>query len=88
MVLLHVTAIDSDGEVVLDYHRCPLLPARRDDPGEAGDDVQAAADRAAQRDVHDLVPTDWRLDSLRAVEPPVRRNQVVNISLCRAIPPP
>ena len=65
MVLLHVTAIDADGEVVLDYHRCPLLPARRDDPGEAGDDVQVAADRAAQRDVHDLVPTDWRLDSLR-----------------------
>ncbi|MGZ6588720.1 MAG: aldolase/citrate lyase family protein [Solirubrobacteraceae bacterium] len=40
-------------------------PARRDDPGDAGDDVQAAADRAAQRDVHDLVPTDWRLDALR-----------------------
>ena len=65
MVLLHVTAVDADGEVVLDYYRCPLLPARSDDPGEAGDDVQAVADRAAQRDVHDLIPTHWRLDALR-----------------------
>ena len=28
MVLLHVTAVDADGQVVLDYYRCPLLPAR------------------------------------------------------------
>ena len=36
MVLLHVTAVDADGQVVLDYYRCPLLPARADDPDEAG----------------------------------------------------
>ena len=40
MVLLHVTAVDADGQIVLDYYRCPLLPARADDPDEAGDDVQ------------------------------------------------
>ena len=28
MVLLHVTATDADGQIVLDYYRCPLLPAR------------------------------------------------------------
>jgi citrate lyase beta subunit/acyl dehydratase len=65
MVLLHVTSADSEGQVVLDYYRCPLLPARRDDPDEAGDDIQAAADRAAERDVHDLIPGHWRLDGLR-----------------------
>jgi citrate lyase beta subunit/acyl dehydratase len=65
MVLLHVTAVDAAGQVVLDYYRCPLLPARRDDPDEAGDDVRAVADRAAQRDVHDLIPTHWRLEVLR-----------------------
>jgi acyl dehydratase len=65
MVLLHVTAAAADGQVVLDYHRCPLLPARAEDPDEAGDDIQAAVDRAAQRDVHDLIPTHWRLDALR-----------------------
>jgi citrate lyase beta subunit/acyl dehydratase len=65
MVLLHVTAEDADGQVVLDYHRCPLLPARQEDPAETGDDIQAAADRAAERDVHDLIPSHWRLDGLR-----------------------
>jgi len=65
MVLLHVTAAAADGQVVLDYYRCPLLPARVEDPEEAGDDIQAAADRAAQRDVHELIPADWRLDGLR-----------------------
>jgi acyl dehydratase len=66
MVLLHVTATDEGGRVVLDYHRCPLLPAREPDPDEAGDDVQAAAERAALRDVHDLVPAHWHLEALRA----------------------
>ena len=28
MVLLHVTSADADGGTILDYHRCPLLPAR------------------------------------------------------------
>jgi acyl dehydratase len=65
MVLLHVTAADAEGQVVLDYYRCPLLPARREDRDEAGDDIQAAADRAAERDVHDLIPAHWRLDGLR-----------------------
>jgi citrate lyase beta subunit/acyl dehydratase len=65
MVLLHVTAVDAEGEVVLDYHRCPLLAAREDGRDEAGDDIRAAADRAAERDVHDLIPAHWRLDGLR-----------------------
>jgi citrate lyase beta subunit/acyl dehydratase len=65
MVLLHVTAVDAGGQVVLDYYRCPLLPARGADPDEAGDDVHAVAERAAQRDIHSLVPTGWRLDGLR-----------------------
>jgi citrate lyase beta subunit/acyl dehydratase len=65
MVLLHVTAVDADGQIVLDYYRCPLLPARSADPGEVGDDVQGVAERAAQRDVHELIPSGWRLDGLR-----------------------
>jgi citrate lyase beta subunit/acyl dehydratase len=65
MVLLHVTATDADGAVVLDYHRCPLLPARAPHPAELGDDIGAAAERAAERDIHELIPTHWRLDILR-----------------------
>ena len=60
-------------EVVLDYYRCPLLPARGDDPDEAGDDVRAVAENAPERDVHDLVPTPgaWR-SATRAARDPVR----------------
>jgi len=65
MVLLRVVARDEHGQVVLDFHRCPLLPTRGEDPGETGDDVKAAADTAAERDVHELVPSDWRLQALR-----------------------
>jgi citrate lyase beta subunit/acyl dehydratase len=65
MVLLHVTAVDGEGEIILDYYRCPLLPAREDDPGEAGDDVQGVAERVTERDVHDLIPAHWQLDGLR-----------------------
>jgi acyl dehydratase len=66
MALLHVTSVDLDGRVVLDYHRCPLLPAREHDPDELGDDLNAAAARAAERDVHEVVPSEWRLDALRS----------------------
>jgi len=65
MVLLHVESRDADGAIVLDYHRCPLLPARTLDPDEAGDDLEAVADRATERDVHELLPSSWRLDELR-----------------------
>jgi citrate lyase beta subunit/acyl dehydratase len=65
MVLLHVTAVDAQGQVVLDYYRCPLLPARGDDPDEVGDDVRAVAERVAERDVHGLIPAGWRLEGLR-----------------------
>lgn len=65
MVLMHVTAVDAEGQVVLDYYRCPLLPARAEDPDETGDDIQAAVDRTEQRDVHELIPTHWQLDGLR-----------------------
>jgi acyl dehydratase len=65
MVLLHVTTCDEGGDVVVDYYRCPLLPARGDDPDETGDDVKAVAEAAASRDVHELVPAGWRLEELR-----------------------
>ena len=65
LVLLHITALDADGQTVLDYHRCPLLPARGEDPGEVGDDFADAVENAAERDVHDLIPSEWQLEALR-----------------------
>ena len=64
MVLLQVTAVNSEGEVVLDFYRCPLLPARDHDPDEVGDDLGAIADQAAQRDIHEVVPAAWSLEAL------------------------
>ncbi len=65
LVLLHITSLDAEGETVLDYYRCPLLPARGEEPGEVGDDLTAAVENAAERDVHDLIPSAWQLEPLR-----------------------
>jgi citrate lyase subunit beta / citryl-CoA lyase len=47
MVLLHVGAVDADGRVVVDYYRCPLLPARGEDPD--GRNATRAAGHAVRR---------------------------------------
>jgi citrate lyase beta subunit/acyl dehydratase len=65
MVLLHITALDASGQTVLDFHRCPLLPARGEDPDEIGDDLNAVAEQAKVSDVRELVPSAWRLELLR-----------------------
>jgi acyl dehydratase len=63
---LRVTTVDGDGDPVLDFWRCPLLPSR---PGsvatEHADDLSAVG---REVDAHDLVPTTWDLGPLR-VEP-------------------
>lgn len=59
---LRVTTVDQDGRPVLDFWRCPLLPAR--DPeaaADAADDLDAVG---APVDARALVP-DWDLAPLR-----------------------
>jgi citrate lyase beta subunit/acyl dehydratase len=62
VVALRVTTIDQQGAPVLDFWRCPLLPARGDEEGEQpADDLDAVGQPV---DVHALVP-DWDLAPLR-----------------------
>ena len=64
MVVLRVTTEDEAGQKVLDYLRCPLLPARAEGE-EPGDDIQAiTADEALP--VRELVPSHWDLEALRS----------------------
>ena len=64
IVALRVTASDAQGEPVLDFWRCPLLPTRggREADPAAADDLDAVG---AQVDVHALVPGGWALDPMR-----------------------
>ncbi len=59
---LRVTTVDDDGRPVLDFWRCPLLPARSEDGEKHEDDLDAVGHPV---DVHDLVPTAWTLEPLR-----------------------
>lgn len=59
---LRITTTDEHGAPVLDFWRCPLLPARSAD-GPAHDDDLGAVGTPV--DVHALVPRTWRLDPLR-----------------------
>lgn len=70
LVALRITTADQDGEPVLDFWRCPMIPLR--DPGartghadrfeEIPAELEAARVRAA-------VPGTWRLEALRAPGP-------------------
>ncbi len=62
VVALRCTTTDSDGNPVLDFWRCPLLPARGSDPPQHSDDLTTVGRPV---DVHALVPTDWKLAPLR-----------------------
>jgi len=73
LVVLRVTTTDEHGDAVVDFHRCPLLPAREDRP-----DAEAAASDlgAIGSDLDDarltaLTPTDWTLAPLRAFGGPL-----------------
>lgn len=64
IVALRVTASDADGEPVLDFWRCPLLPTRDglDADPSAADDLDSVG---APVDVASMVPPHWRLGPMR-----------------------
>lgn len=66
VVALRVTTVDGAGAPVLDFWRCPLLPARPDPgagPAEAHDDDLSAVGHPVDLDA--LVPKGWTLAPLR-----------------------
>lgn len=68
LVGLRVRAVNQDGEAVLDYHRCPMLPMR--DPEAAtgwADDLDAVGSEIDLDDLGGGVPPAWRLEAFRDV---------------------
>ncbi|MGQ0623993.1 MAG: acyl dehydratase [Sporichthyaceae bacterium] len=63
VVALRCTTTDEHGAPVLDFWRCPLLPARSADPPADCDDLAAVGHPV---DVRALVPADWDLAPLRS----------------------
>lgn len=59
---LRCTATDGHGNPVLDFWRCPLLPARSADPPQHDADLDAIGRPV---DVQALVPKEWNLAPLR-----------------------
>ena len=65
LVALRVTTTDEHGTPILDFHRCPLLPAREDRPDEPGDDFDIIAKDLQAGRLDEITP-DWNLEPLRA----------------------
>jgi acyl dehydratase len=57
-----VTTTDQAGEPVLDFWRCPLLPARSAEAPEYDDDLETIGHAV---DARELVPAEWTLAPLR-----------------------
>ncbi len=70
LVVLRVTTTDEHGEPVVDFHRCPLLPAREDRPDETGDDFERFSAEMPDERLGELVPA-WDLAPLRQLGGPL-----------------
>lgn len=70
LVALRISTTNERGDQVLDFWRCPMIPLRDDsvETGHADDfaDIPRALDLAK---VRAAIPSDWRLDRLRAAAP-------------------
>jgi acyl dehydratase len=70
LVVMRVRTTDKDGEPVLDFWRCPMIPLR-DPDAETGhiDDFAEIPQELDQAKIGAACPTGWRLDRLRAAVP-------------------
>jgi acyl dehydratase len=70
LVAMRIRTTDQHGEPVLDFWRCPMIPLRDPDvdTGHA-DDFAAIPQVLDAAKVRTAVPSDWRLDRLRAAVP-------------------
>ncbi len=70
LVAMRVRTTDADGEPVLDFWRCPMIPLR-DPDAETGhsDDFADIPLELNPNEIAAACPTGWRLDRLRAAVP-------------------
>jgi len=71
LVVLRVTTTDEHGAPVVDFHRCPLLPAREDRPDETGDSFDGIGSALDAEQLRTLTPEGWDLAPLRALGGPL-----------------
>jgi len=65
-VVLSISTSTADGDIVVDYERCPLLPCRGNDAPGLADEIGPAAPELDLARFIDAVPTGWDLDGLGA----------------------
>jgi acyl dehydratase len=70
LVAMRITTTDERGDPVLDFWRCPMIPLR-DPEVETGyqDDFADIPQTLDPEQLHAALPSDWRLDRLRATVP-------------------
>ena len=70
LVAMRIRTTDEQGELVLDYWRCPMIPLR-DAEAETGyaDDLAEIPQELDPAELSSAVPAGWRLDPLRAAVP-------------------
>jgi len=68
VAVLRIKTVNQDGEAVLDFWRCPMLPLR-DAEAQTGhaDDLGVIPEQIDVDDLHAAVPQAWALDALRAL---------------------
>ena len=62
--LLGIQTTTADGEIVVDYERCPLLPCKGENAPGHCDEIGAAAPELDLADFTDSVPNGWHLGEL------------------------
>lgn len=65
-VLLGISTTTADGEVVVDYERCPLLPCRGETAPGHHDEIGPAAPELDLSRYAISIPTGWKLEALDA----------------------
>jgi acyl dehydratase len=70
LVAMRIRTTDAEGEPLLDYWRCPMIPLR-DPEAETGhaDDLTAIPEELDPVELHNAVPAGWRLGRLRLAVP-------------------
>lgn len=70
LVAMRVRTTDEDGEPVLDFWRCPMIPLRDPDADTGyADDFNEIPQGLDPTRLGDATPHDWQLDRLRAAVP-------------------
>jgi acyl dehydratase len=70
LVVMRIRTTDAEGEPLLDYWRCPMIPLRDPDADTAhADELAETPEELDPAQVSAAVPADWQLGALRSAVP-------------------